>query len=115
MDIDTRCPVCWRLNEDGGHCFLKCKFVVKCWQEASLEDIRTELLQKQSVADVILAILSLRNELCMRVIMLLYSWWEARNKAYAGEGMRSPAQVVHRASLLAMESGTTEEKAKKGS
>lgn len=39
MDIDTRCPVCWRLNEDGGHCFLKCKFVVKCWREALLDDI----------------------------------------------------------------------------
>ena len=23
MEIDTRCPVCWRLDEDGGHCFLK--------------------------------------------------------------------------------------------
>ena len=25
MEVDTRCPVCVRLDEDGGHCFLKCK------------------------------------------------------------------------------------------
>ena len=25
VDLDTRCPVCHRLNEDGGHTFLKCK------------------------------------------------------------------------------------------
>jgi hypothetical protein len=29
-DVDTRCPVCQRPNEDGGHCFLKCKYVKKC-------------------------------------------------------------------------------------
>ena len=26
MEIDTKCPVCLRLDEDGGHYFLKCKF-----------------------------------------------------------------------------------------
>ena len=30
MEIDTRCPVCWRLDEDGGHCFLRCKYVKEC-------------------------------------------------------------------------------------
>ena len=31
MEIDTRCPVCWRLDEDGEeHCFLKCKYVKEC-------------------------------------------------------------------------------------
>jgi hypothetical protein len=27
IDLDTRCPVCWRMDDDGGHCFLKCKYV----------------------------------------------------------------------------------------
>jgi hypothetical protein len=49
--------------EGGGHCFLKCKFVVKCWREALLDDIRNELLQKQSASEVVLAILSLRATL----------------------------------------------------
>lgn len=30
VELDTRCPVCGRLDEDGGHCFLKCKMVKKC-------------------------------------------------------------------------------------
>ena len=92
-----------------GHCFSKCKFVVKCWREAVLEDIWIELLQEKSAAEVILAILSLREELCLRVVMLLYSWWEARNKANAGEGLCSPGQVLHRASMITMESRPKEE------
>lgn len=31
--IDMICPVCKRLDEDCGHCFLKCKFVQKCWED----------------------------------------------------------------------------------
>lgn len=46
-----------------------------------LDDIRTDLLQKQSAAEVVLAILSLRDEVRPQVIILLYAWWEARNKA----------------------------------
>ena len=38
IDLDTRCPVCWRLDEDGGHCFLKCKIVRQCWRELQLEE-----------------------------------------------------------------------------
>jgi hypothetical protein len=30
-DVDTKCPVCQRLDEDGGHCFLKCKMVKRAW------------------------------------------------------------------------------------
>jgi hypothetical protein len=114
MDIDTRCPVCWRFNEDRGHCFLKCKFVITCWREALLEDIRCELLQKQSAAETVLAILSLREEVSLLVIMLLYSWWEAQNEINAGESMQSPGQVVHRTMMLAMESRPMRKEASKG-
>ena len=92
-----------------GHYFLQSEFVVKCWREAVLEDIWIELLQKKSAAEVILAILSLHEELCLRVVMLLYSWWEARNKANAGEGLCSLGQVLHRASMLMMKSRPKEE------
>jgi hypothetical protein len=40
MEIDTRCPVCWRLDENGGHCFLKCKYVKQCWRTLNLEEER---------------------------------------------------------------------------
>jgi hypothetical protein len=32
IDLDTRCPVCWCLDEDGGHYFLKCKMARACWR-----------------------------------------------------------------------------------
>ena len=59
LDIDTRCLVCSRLDEDGGHCFLKCKFVKKCWQGLNLEDVRTQLLNLHSARDVVESILGL--------------------------------------------------------
>ncbi|EAZ04413.1 hypothetical protein OsI_26557 [Oryza sativa Indica Group] len=43
MEIDTRCPVCLRLDENGGHCFFKCKFVKPCWRMLNFEHIRQEL------------------------------------------------------------------------
>jgi hypothetical protein len=39
MDIDTHYPVYWRLNEDSGHCFLRCKFVKKYWRALNLEEL----------------------------------------------------------------------------
>lgn len=91
MDIDTRCPVCWRLDEDGGHYFLKCKYVVQCWREAMLEDIHSMLLQKHSAYEMVISVLSLSEETSLKVILLLYAWWEAQNKANAGEGRRQPS------------------------
>ena len=45
IELDTRCPVCARLDEDGGHCFLKCKQVKQCWRELnSLLDISYPLI-----------------------------------------------------------------------
>lgn len=32
--LDKICPVCHLLNEDDGHCFLKCKMVKAVWQSA---------------------------------------------------------------------------------
>lgn len=45
MDVDTRCPVCYRFDEDGGHCFLKCKKVKNIWRMAQLEQVRLKLIQ----------------------------------------------------------------------
>jgi hypothetical protein len=110
MDIDTRCPVCWRLNEDGGHCFLKCKFAVHCWREALLEDVRSLLLQKASAYEVVTTILSLNDDTCLEAASLIYAWWEARNKANSGEGVRQTSQVVQHATMLAVQTKPTREK-----
>jgi hypothetical protein len=46
--LDTRCPVCNRFDEDGSHCFFKCKMVRRCWARLSLEPVRQTLLLKRS-------------------------------------------------------------------
>jgi hypothetical protein len=33
-------PVCWRFDEDGGHCFFKCKHVKKVLEGYELEDFQ---------------------------------------------------------------------------
>ena len=75
MDIDTRCPVCRRLDEDGGHCFLKCKKMKQCWQALNLEDIRLQLLTHGSAREVAAAILLLKTERRRLVICLLWAGW----------------------------------------
>ena len=40
MDIDTRCPVCFRYDEDGCHCFLKCKKVKQLWHAQCASDTK---------------------------------------------------------------------------
>nr|XP_051221192.1 uncharacterized protein LOC127339372 [Lolium perenne] len=37
VDLDTRCPICNRLDEDGGHVFLKCKRVKECLEQPGAE------------------------------------------------------------------------------
>ena len=53
MQIDTRCPVCGRLDEDGGHCFLKCKYVKHCWAALGLEHVRSRLLVANSANQMV--------------------------------------------------------------
>jgi len=37
MKLHTKCPVCQRLDGDGGHLFLKCKLARHVWRELKLE------------------------------------------------------------------------------
>lgn len=56
MDIDTRCVMCGRFNEDAGHLFFKCKQAKKVWQELNLEEQRILLEQQPSGKSVLQAI-----------------------------------------------------------
>jgi hypothetical protein len=88
MEIDTRCPVCKRLNEDGGHCFLKCKFVKQCWRAVGLEAIRCKLSELSSARQVAEYILNLKEEVRLLAIGLIWAWWDARNKVNVGEHLK---------------------------
>ena len=45
IELDTLCPICHRLNEDGGHIFLQCKKIKECWSMLGLGKIRENLLE----------------------------------------------------------------------
>ncbi|GJN28806.1 hypothetical protein PR202_gb16973 [Eleusine coracana subsp. coracana] len=100
MDPDTRCPVCLRLDEDGGHCFLKCKYVKKCWQGMQLEQTRLHLVSLASAKDIVHFILKQEKEMKITILCLLWTWWDTRNKVNAGEPMRSVEEVIHRCRSL---------------
>jgi len=81
MKFDTRCPACQRLDEDGGHCFLKCKLVKRCWLTLDLEPVRQRLLLQDSACNVVKDILSLKEDVQLKTIIFLWKWWSSvRNK-----------------------------------
>ena len=80
VKLDTRCPVCNRLDEDGGHCFLKCKFVRRCWLELRLESARQRLLLRPSTMEFAQELLLLKEDERLKTTIFLWKWWCARNK-----------------------------------
>ena len=44
--------MCRRLDEDGGHLFLKCKEVKGIWRELNLEEARRDLAEASSARNV---------------------------------------------------------------
>uniref|UniRef100_A0A0A9QEY0 Uncharacterized protein n=1 Tax=Arundo donax TaxID=35708 RepID=A0A0A9QEY0_ARUDO len=58
LDLDTRCPVCFRFDEDGGHILFKCKYAKRIWRELLLDEHRTVMVGFQSSKEVISYILN---------------------------------------------------------
>lgn len=116
MDIDPRCPVCRRLDEDGGHCFLKCKEMKKCWQALNMEmeDIRLQLLGHGSAREVADAILHLKGDRRQLAICLLWARWMNRNKVNAGEVGGSVDDVTRKAILFASSAYELQDKPTQG-
>jgi ribonuclease HI len=93
VDADTRCPVCWQLDEDGGHYFFKCKLVKRCWRSLNLEDARLQLSSLSLAAEVVSTILNKKEEEKALIAHVLWGWWKARNKASAREQTPPPETV----------------------
>jgi hypothetical protein len=96
IELDTRCPMCWHLDEDGGHIFLRCKAVKQIWRALDCEDLRLSLCDCTNARQVTDHILSLPKEKRSLAIILLWDWWTSRNKANFGERMLSTDEVCVR-------------------
>jgi hypothetical protein len=85
MDIDTRCPVCWRFDEYDCHMLFKCKYVKRVWSELHMENIRLELATLQSPKVVFYCIWDKSEELQLRIIITLWALSMERNNVNAGK------------------------------
>jgi len=94
IELDTVCPVCRCFDEDGAHCFLKCKLARHCWNAAQLGGVCCLLLNSHSFEEFIRMILELQTDQCLRSVILLWKLWDARNKANAGESIPTCTEVV---------------------
>lgn len=90
---ETICPVCYRLDEDCGHLFFKCKMGKECWGMMNLKHIRAELEQCRSGKETVMKILRLEQKDQNRAFIWLWCWWSARNKATVGEWMATAAEI----------------------
>jgi hypothetical protein len=93
MKIDTRCCMCGRSDEDGGHLLFKCKAVKEVWRALNLEAIRCELAESVSAMDMMEKVFKLESKTQIMVVLLLWLWWDERNK-WREEGRRRPGTEV---------------------
>jgi hypothetical protein len=84
------------MDEDGGHCFMKCKMVKRAWRVLNLEQVHKVLLRLQSAREVVHHILKMEEKVRLIVSCFLWVWWENRNKENSKERMMSLEEVAHR-------------------
>ena len=101
--IDTRCPVCTRLDEDSGHLFFKCKYAKLCWRLMNMEHIRIQLLICVSAWETCNIIWKLEKDTQLKVIIFLWRWWLARNKANDEGGMLNADEIRNSVNYFQME------------
>ncbi|CAM0913463.1 unnamed protein product [Alopecurus aequalis] len=89
IGLDTRCVLCHKMFEDGGHLFFHCKHVKPIWRGLQLEDVRLSLMQCHGPLKVLEKIHQLPEKNKLTVVALLWAWWTERNKENHKEKRRS--------------------------
>jgi hypothetical protein len=54
-------------------------------ERLNLEEVRVSLASRRSTQDVMESIFVLNYEIMLKVVVLLWCWWSARNKVNQGE------------------------------
>lgn len=93
IKLDTVCPVCKRLDEDCCHLFFKCKYAKQCWHLMNMEDLRIILQECRSGKDTINRIWTFDKNGQLKVMVLMWRWWSAGNKANQGRKMLTAAEI----------------------
>jgi hypothetical protein len=66
------------------------------------------LLLKRSAWEVIVAVLGLKEDVCIKTMFLLWCWWSVRNKVNQGEKGLSADEVAADVLKLISDMGSTE-------
>jgi hypothetical protein len=94
MDVDTRCPICLRQDEDGGHVFFKCKEGQASMETTTNGRDKGNLCEVSNNMLLLETILNLEEEDKLITCCTLWIWWAERNKANSGTNTRDPQQIV---------------------
>jgi hypothetical protein len=62
VKLDTKCFLCHRVDEDGGHLYFKCKAVKKIWYGLCLEEVRMRVAMVDSAKEEMEEILSMEEQ-----------------------------------------------------
>jgi hypothetical protein len=95
INLDTKCPMCFRMDEDAGHLLFKSKYAQPIWQQLQMEETRIKLSQLDSVLDVFRAILDRNAEEQKKLITILWVLWFERNAVNAGERVKLADKVCY--------------------
>ena len=71
----------------------KCKQVKEAWRDLNLEVVRRELAESTTAVDMMEKVLKLEQKTQTMVVLLLWLWWDERNK-WREEGRRRPGTEV---------------------
>lgn len=93
IELDTRCPMCYRVDEDGGHLFFKCKYSRAGWRELFMEDKQLLLAVCTSPKEVLQTIWRQSGENQVKIVTFLWCLWNARSGANAGEALKPITDV----------------------
>ena len=76
----------------------------------NLESIRLKLVDLKTAREITDYILSMEENRKYETIILMWSWWDARNKVNAGEKRRTAEDVVHQARSMVWEVSAKQKK-----
>ncbi|XP_066373674.1 uncharacterized protein [Miscanthus floridulus] len=107
MDIDTKCPVCARDSEDGGHLFFKCRLAKQVWNLLALESKRQHLARLLTAQDVISHILGEREQIAVLMVITLWFLWTNRNTVREEKRGRSAEELARSIRVYANEVSQT--------
>lgn len=95
MELDTKCVMCNRLDEDGAHLFFNRKWAVKVWGAMGMEQHRCVLEKKSSASEAMkYYILALEEREQMVIVTFLWMWWLERNRVREGEKRKGAENVA---------------------